>query len=89
MLDIEIPISSFLRFYEASPAHKVRMVQASREYRYNPQGYVFRDYYRVMRDTMRSHPLANRGSQRIQERQRKLANHVYGDFKDRSVRTDF
>ena len=54
MLNIEIPISSFLRFYEASPAHKVRMVQDSRESQYNPQGYVFRDYYRVMRDTMRS-----------------------------------
>ena len=53
MIDATIPISSFLRFYEATPAHKVRLVQDSREYQYNPKGYIYRDYYRVLRHAMR------------------------------------
>ena len=54
MLEATIPISSFLRFYEATPAHKVRLVQDSREQRYNRQGYVYRDYYRGIRDSMKT-----------------------------------
>ena len=50
----KIPMSSFARFYEVRPAEQVRIVRDIRTRLMDPERYIVRDYYGLLRNQMRA-----------------------------------
>ncbi|MDO8614670.1 MAG: hypothetical protein Q7T33_02900 [Dehalococcoidia bacterium] len=49
----EVPLTAFARFFEATPAEKVKMVREARLFQSDPGGYALRAYYGAFRNALR------------------------------------